>query len=139
MIIYIDGIFDLFHFGHVESFRKCKELDNNVFLIVGIVSDKDAKNYKREPIYCEKHRYVLVENCKYVDKVIKNCPLIINKEFIEKYLIDLVVHGFSNENDKNNQGEFFSYPKSINKFQEIEYCKDISTTDIINKIKNVYI
>lgn len=54
---------------------------------------------------------------------------------MENNKIDLVVHGFSNPNDVKNQDEFFVYPKSINKFKEIHYCSEISTTDIMNKIK----
>ena len=139
MIIYIDGIFDLFHYGHIESFRKCKELHNNVLLIVGVIGDKVALSYKRPPIYCENHRYALVENSKYVDKIIKDPPLIITKEFMELYSIDLVVHSFINNDDENKQDKFFEYPKSINKFKTIEYCKDISTTSIITKLLNRYI
>lgn len=134
MIIYIDGIFDLFHFGHIESFRKCKELYADVTLIVGILSDKTASSYKRPPIYCESHRYALVENSKYVDQIIKDSPLIITKEFMEKYKIDLVVHGFFNTEDEQKQVDFFHYPKSINKFQTISYCNEISTTKIIENI-----
>ena len=134
MIIYIDGIFDLFHYGHIESFRKCKELDKDVTLIVGVISDKVALSYKRLPIYRESHRYALVENSKYVDQIVKDSPLIITKEFMEKYNIDLVVHGFINKDDENKQNEFFHYPKSINKFHTIPYCKEISTSEIIYKI-----
>lgn len=134
MIVYIDGIFDLFHFGHLESFRKCKELDKNVTLIVGVISDEVASSYKRPPIYCESHRYALIENSKYVDQIIKDSPLIITKEFMEEYKIDVVVHAFLNNNDENKQDEFFRYPKSINKFQTISYCNEISTSEIIKKI-----
>jgi len=134
MIIYIDGIFDLFHYGHIESFRKCKEFDIDVTLIVGVIGDKVASAYKRQPIYCEKHRYALVNNSKYVDQTIKDPPLIITKEFMEMYKIDLVVHGFINEEDQNKQDKFFEYPKSINKFKTIEYCTEISTSTIIKKL-----
>ena len=137
MIVYCDGIYDIFHYGHIQSFKKCKKLFEDVFLIIGIMDDETATSYKRPPIFQEKHRYALVENSKYVDKIIKSAPLIITKEFMEEHNIDLVVHGFSNPNDLNNQTEFFKYPQSINKFKEIEYCKEISTTDIINKIKKM--
>ena len=134
MILYTDGIFDLFHYGHIESFRKCKELYEDVTLIVGVISDKNATSYKRPPIYCESHRYALVENSKYVDQIIKDSPLVITKEFMEECKIDVVVHGFINKDDENKQDDFFHYPKSVNKFQTISYCNEISTSEIIKKI-----
>ena len=139
MRIYIDGIFDLFHYGHLESFRKCKEIDNKVYLIVGVIGDKVAENYKRLPIINENHRYAIIDSISYVDEIVENSPLIINKEFMEKHRIDLVVHSFLNKCDSNKQDDFFYYPKSVNKFHEIEYCKDTSTTEIIKKIleKNI--
>ena len=54
--IYIDGIFDLFHRGHLESLKQSKNLRNDVFLIVGVISDKVATSYKRQPIIKEENQ-----------------------------------------------------------------------------------
>ena len=137
MIIYIDGIFDLFHYGHLNSFKQCKDIDKDVYLIVGIIGDDVAEKYKRRPIIKEKYRYEIIKNLRLVDEIVENPPLIVTKEFMDKYKIDLVVHGFSNPNDSSNQEEFFAYPKSINKFKEIQYYSELSTTDIINNILNI--
>jgi len=137
-IIYVDGIWDCFHMGHVLHFKKVKKLDNqDNILIVGIISDKDATEYKRKPIYDETNRKILIQSCKYVDKIIMNSPLIINEEFINKHNIDLICHGFYDLNDVKKQEEFFKIPIKLNKFRAIEYNKGISTTDIIKKIKNL--
>ena len=134
--IYIDGIWDCFHMGHVLHFQKVKNLDNkNNYLIVGIINDKDAKNYKREPIYNENNRRILVESCKYVDEVVINAPLIITEKYLNKHNIDLVCHAFSNETDFCKQNNFFKIPIKLNKFRKIKYNSGISTTSIINKIK----
>ena len=101
MIIYTDGIFDLFHRGHLEFLNNIKKKFNNSTLIVGIINDNDATNYKRKPIYNENDRYVIIENLKCVNKIIKDAPLIMNEDFINENNIDLVVHGFSDENDIN--------------------------------------
>jgi cytidyltransferase-like protein len=136
--IYVDGIWDCFHMGHVLHFKDIKQLDNqNNYLIVGIISDKDATNYKREPIYNQENRTILVESCKYVDKVIDNAPLIVTEEFIKKHDIDLVCHGFLNKSDANKQSDFFKDAIRLNKFRLVNYHSGISTTDIINKIKNM--
>jgi cytidyltransferase-like protein len=70
MRIYIDGIFDVFHRGHVEILKKAKNYRYNTTLIVGILSDKVATEYKRKPIYNEDDRYSIIESIRYVDEII---------------------------------------------------------------------
>lgn len=130
--IYIDGIFDVFHRGHVEVLRKAKNYRENTTLIVGIISDKTATNYKREPIYNEDDRYTIIESIRYVDEIIFDSPLILTSEFIKKHNIDLVLHSFSDVKDLQKQTESTEKIKDI--FHEIPYYKNISTTKIINKI-----
>jgi choline-phosphate cytidylyltransferase len=133
--VYIDGVFDLFHRGHLESLIKSKNVFNNfkdTVLIVGVVSDLDCQSYKRLPIINEEDRVEIIKNIKLVDEVIFPCPLIVTMDFIEKYNIDLVVHGFSNDADREKQKPFFDNIKSH--FKEIEYYSKISTTDIIKNI-----
>jgi choline-phosphate cytidylyltransferase len=143
-IIYTDGIFDLFHRGHIEYLKACKNIFKNsggeeeeVFLIVGVVNDKDASGYKRVPIYNENDRYNIIENIKCVDKIIKDAPLIINEDFLEEHKIDYVIHSFSNANDEGAQNEFFKVPIQMGKFKKIQYYSSISTTDIIKRIREM--
>ena len=141
--VYIDGIFDLFHRGHLESFYKTKNIygeDNkdNVDVIVGIVSDSDAENYKRLPIIKEKDRVKIIESIGCVNEIIFPAPLIIDNKFIEDNKLDMIVHGFANNEDFEKQKEFFKIPLQLNKFKTIEYYSEISTSDIINNIKKNY-
>lgn len=144
MIIYVDGVFDLYHRGHLESLKylkseefKKKVKSEDIFLIVGIVSDSDAESYKRQPIICQEDRVEIMKYNKLVDKIIFPCPLAVNKNFITENDIDLVVHGFSNDKDFNNQYKFFEEIIKMNKFMKTTYYSKISTTDIIKKIKNL--
>lgn len=131
--VYIDGIFDVFHRGHLESLRKAKEFySGEVELIVGVISDEDATKYKRKPIFNEEDRYLIIRSIKYVDEVILGSPLILTSEFIKKHKIDSVVHGFSDMDDYNKQKEFYSDIETI--FHRIPYYKHESTTMILNKI-----
>jgi len=133
--VYLDGIFDLFHRGHLESIKQCKKLGKEV--IIGVISDKDAYNYKRLPIINENDRAEIIRNVKLVDEVIENAPLNINLEFLEKYNIDVVVHGFADENDYNKQKNYYEPIEKAGKFKRIEYYSKTSTTDIINKINSI--
>jgi choline-phosphate cytidylyltransferase len=137
--VYIDGVFDLFHKGHLESLFKAKNVYNdfsNTVLIVGIVSDIDCKSYKREPVINENDRVDIIKNIKIVDEIIFPCPLIVTPDFLKDNKIDLVVHGFSSNEDREKQKDFFE--KIKDNFKEIEYYNFISTSDIIKKIKEKY-
>jgi choline-phosphate cytidylyltransferase len=137
--VYIDGVFDLFHKGHLESLFKAKNVYNdisNTVLVVGIVSDIDCKSYKREPVINENDRIDIVKNIKIVDEIIFPCPLIVTPDFLKDNKIDLVVHGFSSNEDREKQKDFFE--KIKDNFKEIDYYKLISTSDIITKIKEKY-
>ena len=82
MRVYIDGVFDLFHRGHLEALKKTKYIENDVELVVGVISDKDTESYKRIPIICEKDRVEIIKSIRYVDEVIFPAPLILKKEFL---------------------------------------------------------
>jgi len=136
--VYIDGIFDLFHRGHLESLIKAKNIFNdpeNTFLIVGVISDEDATGYKRCPIINEEDRMEIIKSIKYVDQVLFPGPLTLTKNFIQSNNIDVVVHGFVNDEDRNKQQSYYS--DIADYFKEIEYYSKTSTTQIINKIKNI--
>ena len=141
MIVYIDGVFDLFHRGHLESLLKAKNISNdsdNTYLIFGIVGDNDATEYKRKPIINEEDRKEIIKNIKCVNEIICPCPLIITEEFLKHYKIDVVVHGFVSNDDRNKQNHFYENIKKLGYFKEIEYYSKISTSSIINNIKTNY-
>ena len=129
--VYMDGIFDLFHVGHVEAIKKMKEFGS--YILVGVVSDDDATDYKRAPIINELHRVEMIKQCKYVDKVIFPCPMSVTQEFMKDNNIDVVVHGFKDELDYNKQKDYF---KDID-LVIIPYSTLDNTTNIIDRIKNM--
>ena len=67
---YLSGVFDLYHIGHINMFRRAKEQCD--YLIVGITSDEYVINKKkRTPFIPCDERMQVVQSCKYVDKVVK--------------------------------------------------------------------
>ena len=131
--IFSDGIFDLFHKGHLKYLKKIKEYFNEqVYLIVGVINDELSKSYKRKPIFNENQRVKILDCCIYVDKVILMDNLIITEDFLNINKIDYVFHAFSNKEDLNKQNSFYEIPKKLNKFIEVEYNYGISTTKILN-------
>ena len=83
--VYTDMTGDLFHYGHVNALRQCKEYGD--VLIVGVHSNKSVESYKRTPIMNMDERIKVIEACKYVDEIVREAPTVITEEYIKKYNI----------------------------------------------------
>ena len=134
--VYVIGVFDLFHFGHVELLRRARALGDR--LIVAINGDDMVACYKRRPFLSEHDRLEVVKACRYVDEafIIREYD---NKEYIKKYGINVIVHG----DDWDGEG----YLKQIRVTPEfleehhvemvyLPYTKGISTSELVEKIRS---
>lgn len=66
------GVFDLYHAGHVLMLKECKEQCE--YLLVGLNSacefDSNVNPGKNRPVFNLEHRKMILESCRYVDRVI---------------------------------------------------------------------
>jgi cytidyltransferase-like protein len=137
--IFCDGVFDLFHKGHLKHLQKIRNhFDNPIHLIVGVINDELSIAYKRKPIFNEKKRVDILKSCLFVDQVVLMDNLIVDNVFLKKHNIDFVVHSFLNDEDYKKQEKFYEIPIKLNKFIKLEYNHGISTTKIINESKLIW-
>lgn len=67
---YIAGVFDLFHVGHLNMFKRAKEQCD--YLIVGVVSDEGVRKFKEvDPFIPFEERIEMVRSCRYVDEAVE--------------------------------------------------------------------
>lgn len=133
-IVYMDGVFDLFHRGHLEAIRKAKNIRPDVHLIIGLCGDFEVIDYKRKPFFSEDDRYQILSSIKEVDQIIFPGPLVITQEFVDKHKIDIIVHGFADTTDLTKQMSFFENVRD--KFEMLPYYTPISTSKLLNEIKD---
>jgi cytidyltransferase-like protein len=73
-IVYTGGTFDLFHSGHVNLLKRCKEIAGLDGMVVASLNTDDFiwqfKNKK--PICSEDERAEVLLACRYVDRVVIN-------------------------------------------------------------------
>ena len=132
-IIYIDGVWDLFHYGHVNFIKRCK--DEGDYLIVGVCSDEDCETIKRKPVLKLEERVKVLESCKYIDKIIPACPCFgISLEFIKENKIDMILH--ADDYTPEMIDKYYSIPHKMGIFKTISYTSTISTTNIIKRLTN---
>ena len=126
---YVSG--DLLHIGHLKALQQAKALGD--YLIVGVITDEGIAAYKRVPVIPFEERIELIRNIKCVDEVIKQDSLD-PTDNLKSTKADIVVHG--DDWDENFLGA--SYMRSIGKKAiRTSYYKGLSTTDIIERIKNL--
>lgn len=139
--VYLDGVFDLFHASHISFIQKVRKHAMKFFqvneydirIVAGVISDKDVESYKRTPVMTLTQRVTMLQHCKIVDKVIPESPLVLTKEFLKQHNIELVYHA-----DDSKQTEFFKVPIDLGIMQYVPYDQEVSTTAIIQKIKDYY-
>ena len=133
--VYCCGVFDMCHLGHMKLFEKIsKSFEEPIHLIVGVHSDSTVRSYKREPIINEDFRVQTVSLCKYVDEVWPNADLIVSKEFCLINNLDCVIIG--EEYMGNKDKIWYPGPMELNIHKYISRFEELSTTDIIKKIKS---
>lgn len=88
--VFVSGVFDLFHRGHVELLGRAAEYGDR--LIVGVNSDAMVEQYKRRPIFSETDRLAIVKSMRCVsDAVIYGAFDL--KPMVEAFRPAVMVHG----------------------------------------------
>jgi cytidyltransferase-like protein len=129
--IYCDVVCDLFHYGHVEFFRRARALGDR--LIVGLVGDHDALSYKPAPILSFEERLAVVRACRLVDRVLDSpAPLHCTGKFLDEIGADYCCHG----NDMNEQQLDYWYHDVIlaGRLKIVPYTPQISSQQIVSRI-----
>lgn len=132
--IFMEGAFDLLHFGHMNAFRLARSLGTS--LIVGVNSDSSITECKGAPLMNDQERLTMVKACKFVDDVVENCPYIMSPEYlqwvIQRYDIDYVVHG--DDPCIVDGKDVYESAKQSGKFRTIPRTQGVSTTDIVGRM-----
>ena len=137
-IVYVDGVYDLAHFGHRASFEKAKQYaakffhipESKVKVLVGVTGG-NLKAYKREPVMSLDERAKQVQSMKGVDAVYKDSPFVTTEAFMNKEGIDLVMHGddFSTEKAKL----YYEAAMKKGRYQSFPRIKGMSSSKLIRR------
>lgn len=133
--IWMDGAFDMMHYGHMNAFRQAKAL--GTYLVVGVNDDKSITECKgAPPVMNDGERLASVVGCKFVDEVEPHCPYIMNEEYlkrvIEKHNIDFVVHG--DDPCIVDGKDVYETAQKLGKYRTIPRTEGVSTSDILGRM-----
>lgn len=128
---------DLIHHGHINILKIANKLGD---VVLGILTDKAIKTYKKKPITNFKQRKLVLESIKYVKKTMPQTTHDYSAN-LRKIKPDYVIHG--NDWVKGSQKHvrekvILLLKKWDGKLIEPKYTKNISSTIIKKKIKRNY-
>ena len=129
---YTDGVYDLFHVGHLNMIRTAKKYSE--YLVVGVHGDDVVEEYKHcRPIINENDRKRIIESIKGVDRAVIN-RFRDKLKLWELYHFDVVFIGDDwKGTERWKQFEKIFAEKNVDVIY-VPYTKGISTTEIRNKI-----
>lgn len=136
--VYVALSADILHKGHINVLKLAKKYGA---VTVGLLTDKAIASYKNIPYLNYDKRKVVVENIKYVDRVIPQKTL----DYVENLKLvkpDYVVHGddWKKGIQKNTRKRVIKTLQNWSgKLIEPKYTKNISSTSIKKEITNLII
>ncbi len=134
--VYVGLSADILHEGHINILKKAKQYGN---VIVGLLTDEAIASYKNIPYLDFKKRKIVVENIKYVSRVIpqKTLDYVENLNLIKP---DYVVHGddWKTGVQKETRNRVIKTLKIWSgKLIEPKYTKNISSSSIKMEMANI--
>ncbi|CAL5224914.1 g7680 [Coccomyxa viridis] len=133
--VYMDGCFDVMHYGHANALRQARALGDQ--LVLGLISDDEIRRAKGPPVMDYKERKTLVGANKWVDEVIDDAPYELSPEFLHllftKHRIDYVVHG-DDPCLLPDGTDAYAYAKKLRRFKMIKRTEGVSSTDIVGRM-----
>ena len=134
--VYVGLSADILHEGHINILKIAKKYGD---VIVGLLTDKAIASYKNIPYLDYEKRKIVIENIKYVKKVIpqKTLDYVENLNLIKP---DFVVHGNdwkSGVQKKTRSRVIKALKKWSGRLIEPQYTKNISSTLIKKNISEI--
>ena len=131
--VWIDGCYDLYHFGHTNAVKQASKAVPNAFTVVGIHSDTEIELCKVAPVMKYQERIAVISSCRWLDELVLDAPYTTALSILLQNKIDVCVHG--EDLTTNERGEdSYHEVKAAGLFKLIKRTPSISTTDIVSRL-----
>ncbi|OAV97961.1 hypothetical protein PTTG_03187 [Puccinia triticina 1-1 BBBD Race 1] len=129
--VWVDGCFDLFHYGHANAIRQSRAMAD--WLVAGCHSDQAISENKGPPVITQSERVKLLKGCRWVDEVIPDAPYTTQVDFIAQHGIHFVAHGDDVTTDANGL-DSYRLVKEAGLYRQFPRTPGVSTTDALARI-----
>lgn len=131
MKVWVDGCFDMFHYGHANALRQARHHGDQ--LIVGVHTDADILAHKGPCLMSQEERYFAVAACRFVDAVVPGAPYVTDVGVMREWGCGVCVHGDDTVTGADGQ-DVYAAVKEAGMYREVNRTPSVSTTDLLGRI-----
>lgn len=129
--VWVDGCFDMVHFGHFNALRQAKKLGD--YLIVGVHNDEEITLHKGPPVMTAEERYKMVRSVKWVDEVVEASPYVTTLDILDTHNCDFCAHG-DDITCTVDGVDTYQAVKDAGRYREYKRTAGVSTTDLVGRM-----
>ncbi|GKT13747.1 Ethanolamine-phosphate cytidylyltransferase like protein [Aduncisulcus paluster] len=129
--VWVDGCFDMPHFGHFNLLRQASTYG---IVIVGIHNDIEIERMKgKSPIFPMEDRALILSSCRFVHKVVMNAPWFTDVDIVKKNNCSVVIHA-DDEVVSTDGSDPYEKVKDLGMYITVNRTPGISSSNIIQTI-----
>jgi ethanolamine-phosphate cytidylyltransferase len=138
-VVYVPGVWDLFHIGHVRFLEEAKKLGD--YVLVGALGDNivNARLGRNYPLQSVHERTLALLSCRHVDDVLLDAPWKITQDMLTTMNISVVCHGSkdfwdASDIDLGQQGDPFELPRKLSMLELVESGSKVTVHVLADRI-----
>jgi len=138
-VVYVPGVWDLFHVGHVRFLQQAAK--HGDFVLVGALGDDDVNKRvgRNFPLQTLHERALSLLSCRHVSDVLLGSPWKITQDMIKTMNISVVCHGNTdfwdaNRLDCDGLGDALELPRKLNMLVKIDSGCDVTVYTMADRI-----
>ena len=130
--VWVDGCFDVTHFGHYNFIRQASLIGD--YVVAGVHDDEDIARNKSPPVFTLQERVEMVGACKWVNEVVPGSPFTMTDlSWLDRYNCEVALHGDDITLDASGK-DCYSFMRDAGRFDTLPRTKSISTTNLIGRM-----
>eukprot|EP00866_Antonospora_locustae_P002365 jgi/Antlo1/2365/198 len=129
--VWVDGCYDLFHYGHANGLRQAREMGDGV--VLALHSNASILHNKGLPVMEDIERYEVARSCRWATELVEDAPFVTDMEIVRKYGCSMVFHSDDTVNDADGN-DCYREARAHDIYGEFERTQGISTTEIVGRM-----
>lgn len=129
--VWVDGCYDLFHYGHANGLRQASSMGGGV--VLALHSNASILRNKGLPVMEDVERYEVARSCRWTTVLVEDAPYVTDMELVKRHGCSMVFHSNDTVNDADGN-DCYRDARASDAYGEFDRTLGISTTEIVGRL-----